>query len=171
MGPTNSHTHQHQVERPKRYINENPTILENIAPTDSWQYYQLALWRLYLSAHDKYAKSWPLTHWGRVTHICVSKLIIIGSDNGLPPGRRQAIIWTNAGILLIGSLGTNFSQILIVIYTLSFKKIHLKVSSGKWRPFCLGLTVFKSPVTRAARFGLVWPRYQNRDLSSGPKLN
>ena len=43
-----------------------------------------------------------LTHWGRLMHICVSKLNIIGSDNGLSPGRRQAIIWTNAGILLIG---------------------------------------------------------------------
>ena len=47
-----------------------------------------------------------LTHWGRVTHICVSKLTIIGSDNGLSPDRRQAIIWNNAGILLIGPLGT-----------------------------------------------------------------
>ena len=56
-----------------------------------------------------------LTHWGRVTHICVNKLTIIGSDNGLPPGRRQAIIWTNAGLLLIGPLGTNFSEILIEI--------------------------------------------------------
>ena len=46
-----------------------------------------------------------LTHWGRVTHICVGKLTIIGSDNGLAPGRRQAIIWTNAGILLIRPLG------------------------------------------------------------------
>ena len=43
-----------------------------------------------------------LTHWGRVTHICVGNLTIIGSDNGLSPGRRQAIILTNAGILLIG---------------------------------------------------------------------
>ena len=43
------------------------------------------------------------------------KLTIIGSDNGLSPGRRQAIIWTSAGILLIGPLGTNFSQILIGI--------------------------------------------------------
>ena len=42
-----------------------------------------------------------LTHWGRVTHICVSELTIIGSDNDLSPGRRQAIIWTNGGILLI----------------------------------------------------------------------
>ena len=46
-----------------------------------------------------------LTHWDRVTHICVSKLTIIGSDNGLSPGRRQAIIWTNAGIWLIRTLG------------------------------------------------------------------
>ena len=51
-----------------------------------------------------------LTHWGRVTHICVSKLSIIGSDNGLSRGRRQAIIWTNAGILLIRTLGRNFIQ-------------------------------------------------------------
>ena len=50
------------------------------------------------------------THWGWVTHIFVSKLAITGSDNGLSPGRRQAIIWTNAGILLIWPLGTNFSE-------------------------------------------------------------
>ena len=56
-----------------------------------------------------------LTHWGRVTHICVNKLTIIGSDNGLSPGRRQAIIWTNDGILLIGPLGTKCSEILIEI--------------------------------------------------------
>ena len=82
-----------------------------------------------------------LIHWGRVTHICVGKLTIIGSDNGLSPGRRQAIIWTNAGILLIGPLGTNFSEILIAIETASFKKKHLKMSFGKCRPFCLGLNV------------------------------
>ena len=82
-----------------------------------------------------------LIHWGRVTHICVNKLIIIGSDNGLSPGRRQAIIWTNAGILLIGPLGTNFNEIFIEIHTFSFKKMHLKMSSGKRRPFCLGLNV------------------------------
>ena len=43
-------------------------------------------------------------------HTCVSKLTIIDSDNGLSPGQRQAIIWTNAGILLIWPLGTNFSE-------------------------------------------------------------
>ena len=88
-----------------------------------------------------------LTHWGRVMHKCVSKLTIIGSDNGLSPGRRQAIIWTNAGILLIGPLGTNFSEILIEIYTFSLKKIHFKVSSGKWLPSCLGLNVLNNIYT------------------------
>ena len=82
-----------------------------------------------------------LTHWGRVTHIRVGKLTIIGSDNSLSPGRRQAIIWTNAGILLIGPLETNFSEILSEIQSFSFKKMHLKMSSGKWRPYCLGLNV------------------------------
>ena len=66
------------------------------------------------------------THWGRVTHICVDNLTIIGSDNCLSPGRRQAITWTNVGILLIGPLGTNFGEMLIEIHPFSFKKIHLK---------------------------------------------
>ena len=43
------------------------------------------------------------------------------SDNGLLPGRRQAIIWTNAGILLTEPLGTNFSEILIWNHKFSFK--------------------------------------------------
>ena len=67
-----------------------------------------------------------VTHWGRATHICVGKLTIIDSDNGLSPGRRQAIIWTMAGILLIEPLGTKVSDILVGIQTFSFKKIHLK---------------------------------------------
>ena len=73
-----------------------------------------------------------------MTHICVGKLTNIDSDNGLSPGWRQAIIWTNAGISLIGPLETNFSEILIGVQTFSFKKMHLKVLSAKWRPFCLG---------------------------------
>ena len=71
-----------------------------------------------------------LTHWGRVTHICVGNLTIIGPDNGLSPGRRQAIIWTNAGILLIGPWGTNFSEISIGIQTFSFKKMLLTMLSA-----------------------------------------
>ena len=66
---------------------------------------------------------WSLTYWGRVMHVC-----IIGSYNG--------ILW-------IGPLGTNLSEILIKIDTFSFKKVCLKVSSGKWQLFCLGLNVLK----------------------------
>ena len=86
-----------------------------------------------------------LTNWGRVTHICVSELNIIGSDNGLSPGRRQAIIWNNTGLLLIEPLGTNFIEISIGIQTFSFKKMHLNMSSAKWRPSCLGLNVLRVP--------------------------
>ena len=81
-----------------------------------------------------------LTHWGWVTHICVIKLHIIDSDNGLLPGRHQAIFWTNAGILLIWPQGTNLNEMLIKIQTFQVKKMHLKMLSAKWRPFCLGLS-------------------------------
>ena len=67
-----------------------------------------------------------------MVHICVNNLTIIGSDNGLSPGRCQAIIRTNAGILLIGPLGplrTNYSESLIEIHTFSFMKMHLKISA------------------------------------------
>ena len=63
-----------------------------------------------------------LTHCGRVTHICISKLTITSSDNGLLPGGGQAIIWTNAGILLISTLGTDFSEISIEIDLFSFQR-------------------------------------------------
>ena len=75
--------------------------------------------------------------------MCVSTLTISGSDNGLLPGRRQAIISPNDGILLIGPLGTNVSEILSEIHTFSLKKIHLKMSSAKWRLFCFSLNVLK----------------------------
>ena len=78
------------------------------------------------------------TDWGRVTHICVSKLNIIGSDSGLSPGRCQAFIWINGEILLIGRIRRDSNEILIGVHALSFIEIHLKMSPGKWRPFCLG---------------------------------
>ena len=88
------------------------------------------------------ALTWPnaasVTHWGRITHICVCKLTIIGSNNGLSPDRHQVIFWTNAGLLSIGSLGTNFSEILIKIQNFLFTKMHMKISSAKWRPFFSG---------------------------------
>ena len=83
-----------------------------------------------------------ITHCGRVTHICVAYLTVIASDNGLSPSRRQAIIWTNAEILIIRSSGTNVSEIVIEINIFPFKKMHLKMSSAKraailYRPQCV----------------------------------
>ena len=116
-------------------------------------------------------------HWGRVTHLCVGKLTIISSDNGLAPGRRQAIIWTNAGILSIGPLGTNFSEILIEIYLFSFKKMHLKLSSRKWRPSCLGLNVSNIVGVNIVSGNKGGPRHQSVSIflwsgnKPGPRLN
>ena len=86
-------------------------------------------------------------------NICVGNLTIICSDNGLSPGRRQAIIWSNAGILLIRTLGTNFSEILSKIQTFSFKKMHFKMSSAKWRQVCLDLKSTSSQLLIPSRTG------------------
>ena len=83
-----------------------------------------------------------LTHWGQMTHIWVSNLTIIGSENGLSPCQRQAIIWTYDGILLIGPLGTNFSEILIEIHKFSFRFHHVS-NNFAWALF----QYLKSPKT------------------------
>ena len=85
-----------------------------------------------------------LTHWGWVKHKCISTLTTIGSDNDLLPGRHQPIMWTNAGILLIGLLGINFSEILIELNTFSFRKMHFKMVSANW---CLCLNVLSCKIT------------------------
>ena len=115
-----------------------------------------------------------LIDWGRVTHICVGDLTIIGSVNCSSLGWRHAIIRTDAGILLIGPSETDFNEILIKNHTFSSRKFIWKCpliarfmgpiwgptgadrtkvgpryapwtllsgSSGRWRPFCLGLHV------------------------------
>ena len=75
---------------------------------------------------------------------------IIGSDNGLSPGRRWAIIWTNVGIVLIGPLRTNINEILIEIYKVAFQKMHLKIASAICRPFCLAKYIYISRMIRIA---------------------
>ena len=99
----------------KRYILSVLTITE-------------ATWYIAPNWRNTFPMKCVETHWGRVTHICVSKLItIIGSENGLSPERRQAIMWTNAEILLIEPPGTRFSEIFIEIHTISFMKMQLKM--------------------------------------------
>ena len=80
-----------------------------------------------------------LNHWGRVTHICVSKLTIIDLDNGLSLDRRQAIIWTNAGILLIGPLGTKFNETSIFIQENPFETVVWKMAAILPRPQCVNI--------------------------------
>ena len=76
-------------------------------------------------------------HKNAVPSICVAlnnasvTWASIGSGNGLSPVRRQAIAWTNAGLLSISLLGTNFSEIRLGILSFSFKETHLKLSSAK----------------------------------------
>ena len=81
-----------------------------------------------------------LTHW--VTHVYIGKLTIIGSDNGLSLRRHQAIIWTNAGVLLNGPLGTNFSEILdcnsyIFIQQNAFENAVYEMVSISSQPQCV----------------------------------
>ena len=71
-----------------------------------------------------------------MTHICVSKLTIIGSENGVVP-TTPAIIWANAGILFIGRLRTNIKKI-----QSKFVHFHSIKPFWKWRPFCLRVNVF-----------------------------
>ena len=80
---------------------------------------------------------------------CVIKLqyTIINSDNSLLPVRHQAFIWTNAGLLLVAPLGTNYSEIWMKIQYFSKKKLDLKMSSAKWQPFSSGLNVLSTGVT------------------------
>ena len=84
-----------------------------------------------------YATARSLTYWDRVTHITVSKVNTIGSDDGLSPGPHQAIIWTNAGLVSIVTLGTNSIEIISEIQTFSLKKCISKCRME----FCLGLNV------------------------------
>ena len=91
-----------------------------------------------------------LIDWGRVTHICVGNLAIIGSDNCLSPGRRHAIIWTDAGILLIGPSETDFNEILIKIIHFHSRKF-----------------IWKCPLI--ARFmGPIWGRQDTGGPQVGP---
>ena len=76
---------------------------------------------------------------GKILEGQQTNMTSIVSDKDLLPGWGQAIIWTNSGILLIGPLGTNFSETLI--YTFPFKKMYWKMLSWKCRPFFLGLNV------------------------------
>ena len=83
-----------------------------------------------------------LTHWGRVTHICVSKLFIIGWDNGLSvawtaPSHYLKQCWNIVNWTLRNKLQWKFNR----NSNISSKKMHLKMASAKLLSFCLRLNV------------------------------
>ena len=86
---------------------------------------------------------WPIeAEW----HIYASvNYVNIGSDNGLSPGRRQAIIWTIGDILSIRPYGTYFNVASFEIQIVSFKKMQFEMLLAKWRLFCLGVNVLTTP--------------------------
>ena len=119
-----------------------PSLFPNTSRTASSKYvlvwpYQTNLAQRKVSPLEEYWRS-PALVSRSMTYPAIT---IIGSDNGLSLGRRQAIIWANAGMLLIGPLGTGFREMLIGIQIFPFTKMRMKMSSAKWRPFCLGLDV------------------------------
>ena len=73
----------------------------------------------------------PLKTNGRLANHRLTSLVKEATD------RRQTITWTNTGLLATGPLGTHFSDIRIKILNFSFKKLHMKMFSSKWRPLKL----------------------------------
>ena len=88
-------------------------------------------------ALDIFNNKWIPSRWDRVAHICVSKLTIIDSDDGLSPGRRQAIFWTNAGILLMGHLGNSNRKSYFFFKKIHFKNVVWKMAAILSRPQCV----------------------------------
>ena len=103
---------------------------------------------------NRWYHSGKLTHWGRVTHICVSDLTIIGSDNGLSPGRRQAIIRTNARILLKRPLRTNLRNSIIFIHDNAFESVVCEKAAILSRPQYLKHTIISHNWSRYRPAGI-----------------
>ena len=103
-----------------------------------WRY----IWILIMKKRQ--SRDWPICIMEipiLLTHLppyALVKLVSIASGNGLSLVRSQAILWTNAELLSIEPLGTNFSEIWIKIQSILFMKMDLKISPVKGQPFFSG---------------------------------
>ena len=92
-----------------------------------------------------------LTHWGLATHIWLSVIepplvqIMACRLVGSNPFLNQCVN------ILIGPLGTNFSEILIEFFSFSFNDFWNYGLSAKRRPFCLSLNVLTTCVILVSR--------------------
>ena len=104
-----------------------------------------------------------LTHWGRVTHICVGKLTIIGSDNDLSPSQAAPShylnqCWNIVNLTLGNKLQWNFNRNWnILIPENAFEYIVCEMASILSRPQCVKC------VRRVTR---VWIPYSTNRLQS-----
>ena len=111
----------------------------NYAVVDVWKW--VSHFIPHFTGHVITHPCWDLNHCGRMTHICISKLIIIGSDNGLSPNRRQAIVRTKAGLLLIDNTfqcNWNWNSN-VFIHENVFENVVWKVAAIWSRPQCVEL--------------------------------
>ena len=123
------------------FINEK--VDEKLMLTTRLQYLQLlSHWHCnHIQSHENYTPKWKArpvnttklsivcSHIWMQAECCIYASVngvTIGSDHHLSPVQHQAIIWTSAGLLLIGSLETNISEIWIKIQQFSYKKCCLQ---------------------------------------------
>ena len=99
--------------------------------------------KVHLSCRAVQFQRASLTHWGRVMYICVGNLTIIWPDNGLSLGRRQAIIWTNAGILFPEEQTSLNRYSCIFIQENSFENVVCEMASILSRPQCVNLPSYQ----------------------------
>ena len=125
---------------------------ENMAYLDLWQVHWLEA--IYSIESWIRPQGCILTHWGQVMPICVSELTIMGSDNRLSSVRRQAIIWTNAAILLIRPQGTYLSEISFKIEKFSFKKMAAVLSRAEFVN-SLALAIGRCVILKL-HFSIIW---------------
>ena len=104
-----------------------------------------------------------IAHWGRVTHICVDKLIIIGSDNGLSPDRRQASHYLNQCSIIVNWILANIFQwkfnqnTAIFIEDYARENVVCEMASTLSRPQCVK-TAINNPTTNST-FQIVFTRF------------
>ena len=114
-------------------------------PNKIWEFSATVLWKIY-NVPSHISNCWNFEFTLSKGYIQHAHFVFLHAKPWIPGGENSIFTVVTDEIYLTGPLGTNFSEILIEIDTFSFKKMHLKMSSGRWRPFCLGLNVLTVPL-------------------------
>ena len=130
---------------PYRLRPEQTTVLEQLGQDR----------HVFVSLPTGYGKSECLTHWGRVTHTCVSTLTIIGSDNGLSPAWSAPShylnqCWNIVNWTLRNKLQWNFNRNSNIFIQNAFENAVCEMASIWSRPQwvnCFSKAYINGPVT------------------------